>query len=43
MSFSDRDLATDQAPIPPADRVDLPQSYHNWRDYAFSEYPEDAA
>jgi hypothetical protein len=25
----------------PSERVDLPQSYVNWRDYAFSEFPED--
>jgi hypothetical protein len=25
----------------PSERVDLPQSYKNWRDYAFSEFPED--
>jgi hypothetical protein len=29
-----------EADIPTSERVDLPQSYSNWRDYAFSEAPE---
>lgn len=35
-----KDVASSEPTTAPNERVDLPQSYGSWREYAFSEYPE---
>jgi hypothetical protein len=41
MLDTEQNAAPAETDVSPSERVDLPQSYVNWRDYAFSEFPED--
>lgn len=40
MLDTNKDSASSEPAVAPNERVDLPQNYGSWRDYAFSEYPE---
>jgi len=41
MLDAERDPSTVELDVLPSERVDLPQTYASWSDYAFSEFPED--
>lgn len=40
MLDTEKDAAASEPMVAPNQRVDRPQNYSSWREYAFSEYPE---